>query len=126
MPTVKTSELTGKALAWAVCFIRLERLLEGRVIAARDHATFASRRESFARPDRDWARGGPIIEIEKLDVWYRQEVVVPNHPHLWAATYERGLIDSYVFGPTPLVAAMRCCVAKYLGETVTVPDEVME
>jgi len=56
----------------------------------------------------DWSFGGPIIEREKIRLncgdgtWGVAEGV-------WEAAHPRNIYVS--FGPTPLVAAMRCYVA---------------
>ena len=62
----------------------------------------------------DWAHGGPIIERERIDVLY-------EHDLRWIAVPQKG-IESY--GPTPLIAAMRCYVASKLGDTVDIPEEL--
>ena len=63
----------------------------------------------------DWAQGGPIIEREGIDLDYW-----PDGGY-WQATSDT--YDS--FGPTPLIAAMRCFVASKLGETAEVPEELL-
>ena len=60
------------------------------------------------------AEGGPIIERERIDVLY-------EHDLRWIAVPQKG-IESY--GPTPLIAAMRCYVASVLGDTVDIPEEL--
>jgi len=60
----------------------------------------------------DWAQGGPIIERERIDVLY-------EHDLRWIAVPQKG-IESY--GPTPLIAAMRCYVASKLGDEVEIPE----
>jgi len=62
----------------------------------------------------DWAQGGPIIERERIDVLY-------EHDLRWIAVPQKG-IESY--GPTPLIAAMRCYVASKLGDEVEIPEEL--
>lgn len=112
---IKTSELVGAALDWAVA------TCNGGVYHG------PSVRDSFwswpGNPPRyskvapaystDWAQGGPIIErhIGTLtdladDGWCAQ----------WSG-YEG-------YGPTPLIAAMRCFVASKLGDEVDVPEEL--
>ena len=60
----------------------------------------------------DWSQGGPIIERERLDIYgYDGENWCAND-NLRATQY----------GPTPLVAAMRCYVASRLGNEVEVPE----
>ena len=71
-------------------------------------------------PSTDWSQGGPIIERE----------LIALSPYLytddaWQAT--RATPDKHycAYGPTPLVAAMRCYVASKLGDEVEVPDELI-
>lgn len=63
-----------------------------------------------------WNAGGPIIEREKITLDPFDDS--PN----WCAT-----IPGYmyrVYGPTPLIAAMRCYVASKLGDVVEIPEEL--
>ena len=75
-------------------------------------------------PSTDWAQGGPIIDREMrehgFDLWRTRDM------SLHAASYTRGVPDCYSYGPTPLIAAMRCYVTSKLGEEVEVPDELLE
>jgi hypothetical protein len=100
---IKTSDLTGAALDWAV----------GKAGGWHKDYPYST----------DWAFGGPIIEREKIDLIYDERV--PQ----WAAIYfylpEGPEPDEY-YGPTPLVAAMRCYVATKLGDTVSIPNELIE
>ena len=61
----------------------------------------------------DWAQGGPIIEREKMTLEWTGED--------WMAYIRH---DEEYFGPTPLIAAMRCYVASVLGDEVEVPNEL--
>jgi hypothetical protein len=105
---MKTSELVGAQLDWAVA------KCEGNTFAG----DFPHLLSSGFRPPQfstDWAVGGPIIEREKLDLRW---IGVTN---CRAASNE---IDEYSyqgFGPTPLIAAMRCYVASKLGDEVELP-----
>jgi hypothetical protein len=104
---MKTSELTGAALDWAV-HIALHGSCEG----------YAEHEYS-----NDWAQGGPIIEREKMDIacW-------DIHSMPWKASIDGGTdagVALYVeYGPTPLIAAMRCYVTSKLGDTVDIPEEL--
>jgi len=114
---IKTSELTGATLDWAVA-IAAKMTVEvqpagkcGRplyVLAAEQGCT-----PWIWNPSESWHQGGPIIEkhITKLedlgDSWGAEGVDAPEH-----------------FGPTPLIAAMRCHVASELGGEVEVPEEL--
>jgi len=59
----------------------------------------------------NWLQGGPIIEREKITISDANEG--------WVAGYNGTL--SY-FGPTPLIAAMRCFVASEMGDEVEIPE----
>ena len=106
---MKTSDLTGAALDWAVA------TCEGDELAAKNiqfpmYAKFCIK----VSPSTDWSQGGPIIERERLDIYgYDGENWCAND-NLRATQY----------GPTPLVAAMRCYVASKLGDEVNVPEEL--
>jgi hypothetical protein len=91
---MKTNELTGKALNWAVNHV------EGLT--------------GFFAPVNycgKWEYGGPIIEREKITLEWTGED--------WMAYIKH---DDEFFGLTPLIAAMRCYVASRLGDDVDVPE----
>ena len=107
---MKTAELTGAALDWAVCKAK------GQYQCPVDEYTkvwMASRRYST-----DWAQGGPIIEREEMSV---EHCNTDTSDSPWSACSAGG---KYHFGPTPLIAAMRCYVASVLGDTVDIPEEL--
>jgi len=120
---VKVSELSGAALDWAVA------KCEGYLVDENSwmlNATVKDVDEGHYKPSQYWGQGGPIIEREirgrGLDLWSR---CPPVPDGVCAATYGRGAPDSYVYGPTPLIAAMRCYVASKLGEEVEIPKELV-
>lgn len=94
---IKTSELIGNALNWAVEMAECE----GAMYSGRECRPFCT----------DWAHGGPIIEREKINLW--------TEGYDWEAT-QYGKLQEW--GPTPLVAAMRCYVGSKLGNEVDVPE----
>jgi len=96
---MKTAELTGAALDWAVAKCEYFPVRDGFDDNCPEYST-------------DWAQGGPIIERERIDVLY-------EHDLRWIAVPQKG-IESY--GPTPLIAAMRCYVASKLGDEVEIPE----
>ncbi len=103
---VKTAELDGIALDWAVARIEGDELPKSGGKGS-DYST-------------DWAHGGPIIERENISVGYQGHLGV-SLDSLWYATNRA---DACGFGQTPLSAAMRCYVAGKLGESVEVPEEL--
>ena len=102
---MKTSELTGAALDWAVA------KCEG-VVDERDFAWYWDRKDWFEY-STDWTLSGPIIEREQLALFL-------EYKDLWCATDG----DRRMPGDTPLIAAMRCYVASKLGDEVDIPEEI--
>lgn len=105
---IKTSELKGKALNWAVRYAEKNA----------PPADYVEARDNFSAC---WAKGGPIIEREKIQLYpddpvMPKAILVPNasEPHFYYRQY----------GTTPLIAAMRCFVASELGDEVDVPEEL--
>ena len=71
----------------------------------------------------DWAQGGPIIEREGIDL----DNYAKNP--LWSAWMrapKRHSGEAKAYGPTPLIAAMRCYVAGILGDEIEVPEELLK
>jgi len=101
---IKTSELTGAALDWAVA--KCEGLLH-------DDGTVSD----YWQPSELWEQGGPIIEREGI-------AIGKNGPVGTTTAYEASISSAIYYGPTPLIAAMRCYVASKLGDEVEVPDEL--
>jgi hypothetical protein len=99
---MKTSELTGAALNWAV---------------AKANGNFGDFGVDGFSPSTDWAQGGPIIEREGINIiqsgsWFAE----------MDADHSGGVIHAE--GDTPLIAAMRCYVASKLGDEVEIPEEL--
>ena len=120
---MKTSELTGVALDWAV-----DRC-EGKTWL--DVESFiAYHEEGIGHYSTDWSHGGPIIERERLWVGYS---AVRQSQSLRLAVMEDAVVQCHktvyppqpksTTGPTILIAAMRCYVVSKLGNEVEVPKE---
>ncbi len=106
---IKTNELQGAALDWAVAKCEGHDMEFFQVVDA-------------FMPSTDWAQGGPIIERHWIEL-----VPWPNESDendRWQAIQNDLPIRVYYQGPTPLVAAMRCYVASELGDEVEVPNEL--
>lgn len=67
-------------------------------------------------PSTAWEQAGPLIEREKIGV-YPSEA----YEGMWAA---RNLTLPHIYGPTLLIAAMRCYCASKLGDEVEIPSEL--
>jgi hypothetical protein len=120
---IKTSELSGAALDWAVA-------------AAEGDESVDTNGHSFV-PDCEqwsiilkhlpkystWKQGGPIIEREKIEIYYSPDVNCGTRkvsPRWYGFINDRRALS----GKTPLEAAMRCYVASKLGDEVEVPEEL--
>lgn len=107
---MKTSELTGAALDWAVA------KCDG--VVAGDSLDVGFIREGGYSPSTDWAQGGPIIEREKIGIDC-------DDLGTWFASYDLTAETAFgATGTTLLIAAMRCYVASKLGDTVDVPEKL--
>lgn len=117
MDKVKVSELTGAALDWAVAKCEGIELIDGRYNRLLVDGRMSRGQEMMAlyKPSTNWAQGGPIIERERINLW--------NEGYEWEASRYG---EHIIWGETPLIAAMRCYVAYKLGNTVKIPDALLE
>jgi len=102
---MKTSELTGAALDWAV-HVALHGSCEG--YAEHEYST-------------NWAQCGPIIGREGINL---DNYAKNPQWSAWTPSPDQATGESQAYGPTPLIAAMRCYVASKLGDTVEIPEEL--
>lgn len=123
---MKTSELTGAALDWAVAKCEYPELVWGETIGLSAHARDLIVIPQFKEPkcwwcpSTNWSQGGPIIE--------RAGITVGDAGGSWVAgkSWADDFFSSCViYGPTPLIAAMRCYVASKLGDGVEIPEELL-
>ena len=143
---MKTSELTGAALDWAVA------KAEGIGLGPRGFVVYYHEGEpAMWLPSTDWAQAGPIIEREDISVIRLENESIPDAKGFWRGKYraqwgavmgemhsheeQHGSQGDYwgrsyhvdedaVIGPTPLIAAMRCYVASKLGDEVDLPPNL--
>jgi hypothetical protein len=116
---MKTSELQGAALDWAVA------KCEGRDIEFDDPSDPWLTLDGIAyqplhsyTPSTDWAQGGPIIERERIAIWFEKYDDIDSALPVWAAVRFN---EQDYYGSTPLIAAMRCYVASKLGDEIEIP-----
>lgn len=124
----KTSELIGPALDWATAKCenvdpQFERHSHGGVWPWWTIADPIYRR--MPNYSTDWRQGGPIIDREKINLYYSSE------RKEWAAAYwedevgggsSKGMVRHC---PTALIAAMRCYVTSKLGDEIEIPKELL-
>lgn len=106
---MKTNELTGAALDWAV-----------------NHAEGLTNVLAPVNYCGKWEHGGPIIEREGICVRQRMGETVwwSDYANSQPAPDGTGYRFLFKQGPTPLIAAMRCYVAAKLGDDINIPDEL--
>ena len=109
---IKTADLIGAPLDWAVAKIDQPQWSDD------DCRLWVQDYEYQYSPSTIWSQGGPLIE--------REEIGLEWGPRLKEMEWLAWLPKNDSYGPTPLIAAMRCFVASRLGDEVEVPDELME
>jgi hypothetical protein len=112
---MKTTELTGVALDWAVATAE-------RIAFEFDCGALIINGSDYYCPSEDWAQGGAIIEREEIELTRGS----PD-ANEWVATidlFEGDVMRESQSGETPLIAAMRCYVASKLGDEVEIPEEL--
>ncbi len=145
---VKTSDLIGPALNWAlgkalglpveICQIFQYGRPNGRHYISIGETDRDGAEVDFD-PSQEWSQGGPLIEY----YWVELQNGSNLPPDLWGACMWSGT-DADLWGacmwsgtdagvplgegrgPTPLVAATRCIVASKLGDEVDVPEELLK
>ena len=122
---VKTSEAKRQVLNYLV------GRAEGRkpscytgIVRATAHPDFPDSPPIFGPElnySTDWALAGPIIERDEIAL---EPMTHDKFGDGWLATRIEGPAVCMEFGPTMLIAAMRCYVVGILGDEVEVPDEL--
>lgn len=119
--SIGISDLSGQALDWAVAWC--EGLVSG------DDLDVGFILEGGYSPSTNWAQAGHIIERERMGGTWINENSASSWCFMYPSSYtkkgDNGAEMIIRFGPTSLVAAMRCYVAKRIsGEWVAVPDSL--
>lgn len=117
---MKTSELTGHAIDWAVAKaeghdaeLNYNEVVSFKLVLGNEH-------RFVWKPSTHWAQGGAIIERERISIENKTGTGV------WVATRIEGSAVSEEYGDTPLIAAMRSYVASKLGDEVEIPEELTQ
>lgn len=123
---VRTEQLTGAALDWAVAraegltvFVGMNHTLTGpavRELGVEDEPVFS--------PSTDWLFVGALIE--------REEIAVMPTDRGWFTSMsdtneEEGTVVNFSKrAASPLISALRCFVSRKIGDEVDLPDELVE
>jgi len=137
---MKIKTATGPALDWMVAraaglLITPVKLATTTVMAVVYDLSaalpFDMRSGRYWQPSTVWDQGGPILDEGKIsiafdDIWKFDPSDPEDNGERWYAELSIAVAyNSYgQYGPTPLIAAMRCYVASKLGDEVYVPEEL--
>lgn len=113
MVEVKTADLDGLALDWAVDAIVTKKPLEVWHKEDGSEWIFVSDGMPFPGPDKyssNWAKGGRVIGEHRITFGDN----ISNYS-------AGGFGKRTAYGPTHLIAAMRCIVASEHGDSILVP-----
>lgn len=122
---VKTADLAGEALGWAVgkaegldVFLAPPEYGNPWRVFARCQAAATEHTKRY-NPWEDWALGGPLIEEHMVSLHCPQST-----DDVWAGWVITDKGEYCQAGNNALIAASRAIVAAKLGDTVQVPKEL--
>lgn len=131
---IKTIEMTGAALDWAVAKAEGMDIDGPSVIICKVYRDDEGLEWVVQwEPTTNWAQGGPIIERENISVnRYTHSEVTESGQEIyrkdgWTAfttATAYWMTPKRAYGPTPLIAAMRCYVMSRFGDEIEIPQEL--
>lgn len=121
MIEVKTIDLTGAALDWAVAKADGERLVEfeGKHSVITGYRLNPIHAPGGYTPSTDWSQGGPLIFEYRVNLNEVSE-------DCWEAWISGVEDQRYKGGDSPLVAICRAVIASQVGATVMIPAELFK
>lgn len=112
--TIKTEDLTGAALDWAVA--KAAGQLDSVMMTHASHTLIHLDGHRWA-PSTDWSQGAPLIERYSMMIDKNfEEFSTPEQP--WFAQTD----FFWCIGETVLIAICRAVVRRQLGDTVNIPE----
>lgn len=124
MKQIKVAEATPHQLNWLVA--KCEKANHAMLCGAgpSQYVAYIPKRTQYFRydPCNNWSQGGPIID-RLVGFEFKQWLESPPESRCEAHIHNYDG-DWIAFGPTPLIAAMRCYVDSELGAVVEVPEEL--
>jgi hypothetical protein len=118
---MKTQDLTGLALDWAVAKCLHD---DDFLFSPAPYLPDENGQPAWFNPSTDWAQGGPIIERETIGLEWGPRLKEQEWL-AWTPAPEQAKGEAHAYGPTPLIAAMRCYVASKMGDEIEVPDDLI-
>lgn len=142
MVTVKTEDLIGPALDWAVAQVddvKTMMMAPRKGEPKKPFALFGSlaltvggEEESSYTPSTCWHCGGPLIEKYEMTVilmqspYEKSEQAKRPGTGIWSSKQRDMDVDYGWLSPTPLIAVCRAAVRYKLGDEVQVPAELVQ
>ena len=125
MAIVKVSELSGKALDYAVAMCEgysIEKSATVYWLTKTDGENIPINRYN---PSQDWAIAGPIIERESMTVKYTGSLLeFCAYLKTGDGNFTELPPDFVQYANEPLIAAMRCYVASKMGEEIEIVQTI--
>jgi len=130
---LKTEALTGAALDWAVAEAIKPYIKEPYRFAIGSFGPLFGKGYMYPMwgmrkfsPSTDWSEGGRIIERHEIGTRRNAPCSQGREWEASPSITAKGAGGRFGYGPTPLIAAMRCFVASQLGDEIDVPDVLLE
>lgn len=126
--TILTKDLVGKQLNWAVDVALGRHWSENGYFSqnadlSRD-AIYNSHSPEYST---DWSFGGKVIDDHDISVFGMNTWGEGFCCHYHERKTERGVVGKLTargYGPTKLIAAMRCLVEEKIGSSIDIPKEI--
>ncbi|OKP29775.1 DUF2591 family protein [Serratia fonticola] len=117
---VKTSELTGQALDWAVAKAICPPSFADNINPVSGLSFWSEGWLSNGGTSNDWRRCGPLVADYQLHVLYSPRGLRPDEPWFCHDISE----SFYGVGSVPQIAIFRAVVAAKLGDEIELPSEL--
>lgn len=117
MIEVKTAELSGAALDWAVAKAEGVSVFLSTSNTGTLTCWLSEKPKQQYSPSTRWRQAGPLIENNRIGFGL--------YPNAYFACTGLNDCGGEASGPTHLIAACRAIVAAKLGDTVAVPAELL-
>lgn len=128
MTKIKTADASGAVLDWLVAKCeQIAPLISGAGKYQKICYVPKGKRSYYHyTPSTNWKQGGPIVERKEIGVKRNAPCSAGREWEATPSILAKGAGGRWGYGPTPLVAAMRCSVASQMGEEVDVPEELLK
>lgn len=128
--SILTKDLIGKQLDWAVAVaLGVHWSENGYFVWPIDDQNKYPYRATTPNYSTDWAIGGVVADQHDISMFGMNTWGEGHCAHYHERKTDRGVVGKLTargYGPTKLIAAMRCLVEEKIGSTVEVPTEITQ